>query len=660
MKSNLILPTKLKAHILFALFVLTSGFGISQTYNPNDLKEPVFDSTGFVIDPDHGIVDEWRYSMHGSRKTYFFARYVEPVCVRVNDIKNPSDIDEFADELVDLWDLEDKTNGRFVFQLVVINKERIVYRFGSKMEEFYDDDFIDELTADIESIHFSGATGTGSFVSISKLGSHIFEQIAYDSEISSYANGAHIHSFYPDKVQKSNGTLTTMDDSPYQTGAANSRMNAENGESEREYFSGLSSREIQTNYARINTSGLISDIHDVVNQREVNNSRVTDPHFLLNDMAIATIDSILIETENETGYEVAVVCLNSIGDNDPHEWGTELFNLWGIGEARQDNGLLMLLVNDIHRIEFITGRGTEIVLTDGMCYDIQQEEMVPHFKNDDYVTGMIRGTQAVADVFYGNPPDYYVYDDYNSDDDYYDDEFDYEYEAVPFFEQPFVRGYLILSGFLTAVWMIFLVLSFFMKSLHKRYHTMKFFSLTLIPILFPVPFIILYFITKSLMERWRNTVRFSTNSGEQMHRLGESEEDKYLKKGQIAEEKVKSIDYDVWITTNGKEVLILAYKRWFTKNRKCPSCKYKTYYKEYNRTITSPTYTSSGMGEKKYKCENCGHSKVTRYTIPRLQRSSSSGGSSGGSYSSGGGSYSSGGSSYGGGSSGGGGAGSSW
>ena len=162
------------------------------------------------------------------------------------------------------------------------------------------------------------------------------------------------------------------------------------------------------------------------------------------------------------------------------------------------------------------------------------------------------------------------------------------------------------------------------------------------------------------MERWRNTVRFSTNSGEQMHRLGESEEDKYLKKGQIAEEKVKSIDYDVWITTNGKEVLILAYKRWFTKNRKCPSCKYKTYYKEYNRTITSPTYTSSGMGEKKYKCENCGHSKVTRYTIPRLQRSSSSGGSSGGSYSSGGGSYSSGGSSYGGGSSGGGGAGSSW
>ena len=101
------------------------------------------------------------------------------------------------------------------------------------------------------------------------------------------------------------------------------------------------------------------------------------------------------------------------------------------------------------------------------------------------------------------------------------------------------------------------------------------------------------------------------------------------------------------------------------KYRKCPKCKRITYTKDYDRVITSATYSSSGTGERKYSCKNCNHVKITRYTIPRKTKSSSGGGGySGGGYS-GGSSYSSsssssGGSSWGGGSSGGGGGGSSW
>ena len=160
------------------------------------------------------------------------------------------------------------------------------------------------------------------------------------------------------------------------------------------------------------------------------------------------------------------------------------------------------------------------------------------------------------------------------------------------------------------------------------------------------------------MKRWRNTTRFSTRTGEEMHKLDDHGEDKHLNKGQLTEEKVKSIDYDVWVTFSGSEILILKYKKWFSKYNKCPKCSYKTYFKLYDKTITPATYDSSGTGERCYKCENCGHSKTERYTIPRKTRSSSSGSSGGGGgYSS---SYSSGGSSYGGGSSRGGGSGSRW
>lgn len=678
--------------ILFSFFTLLIAvqfslvsFGQkSKIFTPADLPVPVLDSTGFIIDPEKRIVPEWHTEMIKSRETYFFSRYVEPVCVRVDNIASPEDPEAFADKLVSLWDLEKKTNGRFVFQLQCKSKKKVVYRIGSRLKVFYLKPFLTELAADIEEIHFAGkASGTGDFVSLQRLGDHIFKEIKFDSKLSTYQGNTGIHSIYPDRVERSNGDLKNMSWCPYspedpifteQSGVVIESTDGviieeDYGETEgatdsepKNYFSGLSQSEIDKNFGAINTSGKITDINAVPNAREINNSHITDPHFLLNDFAEDTINSLLDALEDSLGYQVAVVCMNSIGDNDARTWGTDLFNLWGIGSKETENGLLMLLIHDIHGIDFITGRGTEGVLTDIDCYNIQQQEMVPHFKNNDYATGMIRGTQAVCDFFYGSPP---IYSSSSSseandyDDSYYDD-YNYNYESRGFFQSEFFRFYAIATILLSAAWLIVLILCFFISDFHKRYHALKFFTLMVWMFIFPVPFLLIYFVSKGLMQRWRNTIRFSPTTGEELHKLDDHGEDKFLDKGQLVEEKVKSIDYDVWVSYSGKEVLILAYKKWFSKYNKCSQCKFKTYFKEYDRTISAATYSSSGTGERKYKCANCGHSKVERYTIPRKTRSSS--GSSGG-YSGGGGGYSSsssGGSSYGGGSSRGGGSGSRW
>lgn len=70
----------------------------------------------------------------------------------------------------------------------------------------------------------------------------------------------------------------------------------------------------------------------------------------------------------------------------------------------------------------------------------------------------------------------------------------------------------------------------------------------------------------------------------------------------------------------------------------CPRC--NKYMMVHNRTLHSPTYYSSGLGEKTVHCENCGYHNVSTYTIARRTRSSSSSSSSS---SSGGGGRSSGG-----------------
>lgn len=436
------------------------------------------------------------------------------------------------------------------------------------------------------------------------------------------------------------------------------------------YYEPLATSIAEANLAQINTSGLIEDVKDVPDPRTgiEDYSQVSDPHNFLTTEAIDTLDKIMKMVENETGYQMAVVCIHSIGTINPNMFGTDLFNLWGIGEAGKDNGFLMLIINDVHRVEFINGRGTETILTDLQGEDIRQTEMIPYFKKSDYVTGIIRGVQAVGDVF-NNTSDEYSYtapatSNNNSSGNYnydYDDYSNYGYNR-PWYEDGIGAVYAVLAIILTGIYLILLIISFFIKNLHKRYHVLKFFTILIIPILFPIPFLILYFLNKHLMNKWRDTERISEKTGLYMYKLDEQSDDEHLKSGQITEETIKSIDYDVWVTPEKDDVLILAYKKWFSKYRKCPKCSHKTYYKEYDRTISAATYSSSGTGERKYSCKSCGHSKVTRYTIPRKQKSSSS--SSGGYSSSSGGysssSSSSGGSSWGGGSSGGGGGGSSW
>ena len=377
-------------------------------------------------------------------------------------------------------------------------------------------------------------------------------------------------------------------------------------------------------------------VSSVPNQKLIDNSYVSDPDDYIDAGDQQQIEALCSGVEQSVGAQIAVVIVSSIGDANPHDFGTDLFNSWKLGREGYDDGLLVFLVMDVHRVEFITGYGIEDKLTDALCYDIQQNEMVPLFKEGAYGEGLINGLSVCADILKGGEPPVYIasYESSSSSGGVFLGilKFYFYYIVAPF----------------TALFVLMYLITFLFKDPYKKYQTMKLFQLKIFMFLLPIPFIGVYYLVRWLIEHWRNTVRFSKKTGLAMVLMSEKDDDKYLETGQITEEKVKSIDYDVWVGEGADDVLILPYIKWFSGHSKCPGCKYKTYYLEYNITITPATYSSSGLGEKKYSCENCNYSRVSTYTIPRLQKSSSSSssGSSGGS--------------WGGGSSGGGGAGSSW
>lgn len=385
---------------------------------------------------------------------------------------------------------------------------------------------------------------------------------------------------------------------------------------------------------------------------------VSNPDDILTITAVAFLDNIIQEVQDSSKAEIAIVMLQSIGNEIPKTFAGELFNFWGIGNAETDNGLLILFVMDQRRIEFETGYGTEQILSDAKCYEIQQEYMVPRFKEANYGQGIIDGTEEVVRIFMGRAEEITPSgtEDTESSNDYnYNDENEYDYD-YSFYgrNKGLINFYFILAAAALILFFVFFIISLSNKDYFERYQRLRLFRLYFWFILFPFPFIAVYIFVRIITEKWRNTPRISEKTGLIMHKLSESEDNEFLEKGQVSEEKVRSVDYDVWISEEEGDILIQSYKRWFSKYNACPKCKYKTYYKVYDKVIRQPTYTSTGTGEKSYKCTNCGHAKVYTYTIAKKTKTSSS--SSGSSSSSWGG----GSSSWGGGSSGGGGAGSSW
>ena len=147
-----------------------------------------------------------------------------------------------------------------------------------------------------------------------------------------------------------------------------------------------------------------------------------------------------------------------------------------------------------------------------------------------------------------------------------------------------------------------------------------------------------------------------------MHKVDEEHDNDYLTAGQDKEERLKSVDYDVWLCPKCGETEIIAYKNPQTLYKECEACHFTTARLLSERIIKQPTTKAEGRGLREYKCSHCGKVSSVEYKISKLTDDAAigaaagaaalGGGFSGGSSSSGGG--------FGGGMTGGGGASGGW
>jgi uncharacterized protein len=68
---------------------------------------------------------------------------------------------------------------------------------------------------------------------------------------------------------------------------------------------------------------------------------------------------------------------------------------WGIGQAKEDNGVFILLARDDRKIWISPGYGVEDRLTAGVVGEITRNVIIPEFKRGDYYQGLNKGSDAI-------------------------------------------------------------------------------------------------------------------------------------------------------------------------------------------------------------------------------------------------------------------------
>jgi uncharacterized protein len=378
---------------------------------------------------------------------------------------------------------------------------------------------------------------------------------------------------------------------------------------------------------------------------------VSNPDDILSQQAEQQVNSIIINVNDSATAEIAVVLLKSIGSVDIDDFGTDLFTKWGIGNKEKDNGLLFLLVEDQRQMIFRSGYGLEGVLPDVILSRIIRNDISPWMTQGNPDKAIITGISRVSDYLL-NPEAV--------------QEILAKETSAQFRQQERIKTFLkdIFIIYLVASLLIFACfLSIFISRLKRETNVDKYNGLNVLKtsvivcaVFFPLLmlfFVVVYFIK---LKKIRNAPVVCPLCNQTMVKQSEAEEDAFLTPAQTGEEKVKSVDYDVWYCNNCGHNEILPYDNPRTKYTVCPHCQAKTYFFEGQRVVRDATTFSRGQGEKLYKCLNCSMVDAIPFVIPMIIISSglSEGGKGG---FGGGGSFGGG---FGGGSTGGGGARGGW
>jgi len=126
--------------------------------------------------------------------------------------------------------------------------------------------------------------------------------------------------------------------------------------------------------------------------------RISDFANVISADVETALDRRIDQLEQKTSSEIAVVTVTSLDGMSVEDYANKLFKAWGVGQAKQDNGVLVVVAPTDRSMRIEVGYGLEGVLPDGLAGQIIRDDFVPQFRDGNYSGGINAGVNHVIDI----------------------------------------------------------------------------------------------------------------------------------------------------------------------------------------------------------------------------------------------------------------------
>ncbi|MDB4061161.1 TPM domain-containing protein [Vicingaceae bacterium] len=145
------------------------------------------------------------------------------------------------------------------------------------------------------------------------------------------------------------------------------------------------------------------------------------PQKLVNDFANvlsssfeAQLENYLVGFNDTTSTQITLVTVADLCGEEPSFFAFDLGEKWGVGDAKFDNGIVVLFkpkqALSKGEVFIAAGYGLEGILPDAISKRIVENEMIPYFKSGQTEQGLLQGIQTIIEIIGGE----YSAENYNS------------------------------------------------------------------------------------------------------------------------------------------------------------------------------------------------------------------------------------------------------
>ncbi len=140
--------------------------------------------------------------------------------------------------------------------------------------------------------------------------------------------------------------------------------------------------------------------------RLVNNLSKAFPNFI-SGQEQALLEKKLQDFANQTSNQIEIVIVDDLAGLEAYDYATRLGQKWGVGQAKADNGIIILVKpTERHELFIAPGYGLQGAIPDLTTKQIRENEMNPYLKKGQNFTAFDKGTDVLMALAKG---------EYNSD-----------------------------------------------------------------------------------------------------------------------------------------------------------------------------------------------------------------------------------------------------